>query len=76
MVGYFRSLRMVCHYVRVSRNHNIVLLVKLKDASGVVDGDRMLGNNGVNYRVWEVDLCGAFWKIGQWNQLNVCCEKD
>ena len=26
----------------------------------------------------EVDLCGAFRKIGHWNfdQLNVCCESD
>ena len=28
------------------------------------------------YWVWEVDLCGAFRKIGHWNQLNVCYERD
>ena len=49
-------------------------MVELKDAPGVVDGYRMLGKNGIYYRVWEVDLCGAFWKIGHWNQLNVFCE--
>ena len=41
-VGYFWSIRMVCYYLRVSRNCNTVLLVKLKDAPGVVDGDRIL----------------------------------
>ena len=43
--------------------------VKHKDAPGVVDADRMLGKNGIYYRVWEVELCGAFWKIGHWNKL-------
>ena len=50
-------------YLRLSRNHNIVLLDKLKDAPGVVDSDRMLGKNGIYYQVWEVDLCGTFCKI-------------
>ena len=31
-VGYFRSLRMACYYLWVSRNRNVVLLVKLKNA--------------------------------------------
>ena len=34
---------MVYYYLRVSRNRNVVLLVKLKD---VLDGDRMLGKMG------------------------------
>ena len=38
---------MVCYYFRVSRKHNVVLLAKLKDAPGVLDGDRMLGKNGI-----------------------------
>ena len=75
-VEFSWSLRMVSYYLRVSQNRNVVLLVKLKDASGIVDGDRMLGKNGIHYQVWEVDLCRAFWKIGYWNQLNVCCETD
>ena len=53
-----------------------MLLVKLKDALGVADGDRLLGENRIYYGVWEVDLCEAFRKIGHWNQLNVCCERD
>ena len=65
---------MVCYYLKVSRIHNVVLLVELKDAPGVVDGYMMLGKNGIYYRVWEVGLCGAFWKFGHWNQLNVFCE--
>ena len=69
-------MRVVCYYPRVGRNHNVMLLVKLKDAPGVVDGDRMLGENGINYRMWGVDLCGVFRKISQWNQLNVCWERD
>ena len=77
LVGFFFwSLRVVCYYLRVSRNGNVVLLVKLKDAPGVVDGDRMLDENGIYYQLWELDLCGTFWKIGHWNQLNVCCERD
>ena len=65
-----------CCYLRLSRNHNVVLLDKLKDASGVLDSDRMLGENGINYRVYEVDLCGKFCKISLWNQPNVCCERE
>ena len=39
---------MVCYYLRVSQNCNVVLLVKLKDVTGVLDGDRvMLGKNGI-----------------------------
>ena len=38
---------MVCYYLRVSRNCNIVFLVKLKDTPGVVDGDRMLEESGI-----------------------------
>ena len=48
---------MICCYFRVSRNHNILLLLKLKDAPGVADGDGILGENGIYFRVWEVDLC-------------------
>ena len=51
---------MVCYYLRVSQNHNVVLLVELKDALGIVDGDKMLGENGIYYQVWEVGLCGVF----------------
>ena len=36
----------------------------------------MLGKNGINYPMWEVDLCGTFWKIVHWNRLNACCERD
>ena len=39
-----------------------MLLDKLKDVPGVADGDRMLVENGIYYRVWEVELCGAFQK--------------
>ena len=48
-----------------------MLLDELKEAPGVVDGDRILGKNGIYYQAWEVGLCGAFWKIGRWNQVNV-----
>ena len=41
--------------LRVTRKRNVVLLVKLTDAPRVVDGDRLLGENGICYRVWEVD---------------------
>ena len=37
---YFWSIRVVCYYLRLSQNHNFVLLIKLKDAPGVVDGDK------------------------------------
>ena len=57
---YFPSVRMVCYYLRVSQNHNVVLLVELKDALGIVDGDKMLGESGIYYQVWEVGLCGVF----------------
>ena len=53
-----------------------MLLVKLKNALGAVDACRMLGENGIYYSLWEVDLCGAFQKIGHWNQLTACCERD
>ena len=56
-------MRVVCYYLTLSGNRNVVLLVKLKDAPGVADGDSMLGENDIYYRVWEVDLCGAFPKI-------------
>ena len=46
-VGYSWTLRLVCYYLRVSRNRNVVLLIKLKDAPGVIDGDRMLGKNRI-----------------------------
>ena len=71
-------MKVACYNLRVSQKRNFVLLVKLKDALGVVDGDRMLGENGIYYQVWELDLCGAFRKIGHWDcdQLNVCCERD
>ena len=49
-------MRVVFCYLRVSRNHNVVLLDELKDALGVVDADRMLRENGIYCRVWEVDL--------------------
>ena len=50
-------MRVVCYYLTLSGNRNVVLLVKLKDAPGVADGDSMLGENDIYYRVWEVDLC-------------------
>ena len=36
---------MVYYYLRVTRNRNVVLLVKLKDVLGILDGDgdRVLG---------------------------------
>ena len=37
---------MVCYHLRVTRNCNVVLLVKLKDVPGVLDGDRVLGKMG------------------------------
>ena len=48
-VGYFQSMRVVCYYLRVNWKPNVVLLDKLKDAPGVVDGGRMLGENGIYY---------------------------
>ena len=75
-MGYFRSMGMVCCYLRVSQNRNVVLLEKPKDAPDVVDGDRILDKNGLCYGMWEVDLCEAFRKISHCNQLNVCCESD
>ena len=70
-------MKVVCYNLRVSRKCNVLLLVKLKDTPGVVDGDRMLGENGIYSRVWQDDLYGAFRKIGYWNcdQLNVGCER-
>ena len=50
-----------------SWNRKVVLLIKLKDAPGFVDGDWMLGKNRIFYRIWDVDLSGAFRNIGQWN---------
>ena len=75
-MGYFRSMGMVCCYLRISQNRNVVLLEKPKDAPDVVDGDRILDKNGLCYGMWEVDLCEAFRKISHCNQLNVCCESD
>ena len=69
-------MRVVCYYLTFSGNRNVVLLVKLKDAPRVADGDSMLGENDIYYRVWEVDLCGAFPKIDHWNEINVYCERD
>ena len=46
-LGYLRSMRVVCYSLRVSWKCNVVLLVNLKDAPGVVDGDRVLGENGI-----------------------------
>ena len=43
---------MVCYYLRVSQNRNNVLLVELKDTPGVVDRDRMLGENGCTTESW------------------------
>ena len=37
---------MVCYYLRVTLNRNVVLLVNLKDVPGVLDGDRVLGKMG------------------------------
>ena len=56
-------MRVNWYYLRISRNCSIVLLVKLKDAPGVVDGDSVMLN-----------LCGAFRKTGHWNQLSVAKE--
>ena len=42
-------MRVVYYNLRVSRKHNVVLLVKLKGAPGVVDGDKILGKNGIYY---------------------------
>ena len=59
-MGYSWSMKVVCYNLRVSRKCNILLLVKLKDAPGFVDGDRTLGKNGIYNRVWEDDLYGPF----------------
>ena len=37
---------MVCYYLRVTRNCNVILLVNLKNVPGVLDGDRVLGKMG------------------------------
>ena len=37
---------MVCYYLRVIRNCNVVLLVNLKDFLDVLDGDKVLGKMG------------------------------
>ena len=37
---------MVCCYLRVTQKRNVVLLVKLKDVPGVLDGNRVLGKVG------------------------------
>ena len=34
---------MVCYYLRVTQNHNVVLLVNLKDVPGVLGEDRVMG---------------------------------
>ena len=56
-------MRVVCYYLTLSGNHNVVLLVKVKDAPGVADGDSMLGKNGIYYRVWEVDFVELFRRL-------------
>ena len=42
-------MRVVYYNLRVSRKRNVVLLVKLKGAPGVVDGDRKKRKNGIYY---------------------------
>ena len=37
---------MVCYYLNVTSNCNVVLLVNLKGVPGVIDGDRVLGKMG------------------------------
>ena len=37
---------MVYYYLRVTRDCNVVLLVKLMDVLGVLDGDKVLGKMG------------------------------
>ena len=37
---------MVYYYLRVTRDCNVVLLVKLKDVLDVLDGDKVLGKMG------------------------------
>ena len=37
---------MVCYYLSVTRNYNVMLLVELKDVPGALDGDRVLGKMG------------------------------
>ena len=37
---------MVYYYLRVTQDCNVVLLVKLKDVLGVLDGDKVLGKMG------------------------------
>ena len=37
---------MVYYNLRVTRNRNVVLLVKLKNVPGVLDGDRVLAKMG------------------------------
>ena len=38
---------MVCYYLRVTRNHSVAFLVKLKDVAGTLDEDRVLGKMGL-----------------------------
>ena len=56
-VGYLRSMRVVCYSLRVSRKRNVVLLVKLKDAPVVVDGDRVWGMGYVTWNATVVSTC-------------------
>ena len=35
-MGYFRFMRVVCYHLRVRGNRNVVLLIKFKNAPGVV----------------------------------------
>ena len=65
-MGYFWSMDVVCYYLRVNQNCNVVFLDKLKDPPGVVDGD-VVECSGMEI---------AFGKISHWNQLNVCFEKE
>ena len=37
---------MVCYYLLVTRNYNVMLLVELKDVPDALDGDRVLGKMG------------------------------
>ena len=37
---------MICYYLRVAPNYNVVLLVNLRCVPGVLNGDRVLGKMG------------------------------
>ena len=54
---------MVCFYLRVTQNRNVILLLKLKDVPGVLDGDQLLS---------EVDSSAELCEVRQVMQSGNC----